>query len=123
MRAALIVLVDDDPDKRLLLGRFLGRQFPDHEVVAVASCDAAMPVVLSPFPKIVITNGRIAQNDGIEFASYIAREVHVPVVMISLREELKSKALDAGVSDFVESYDNDGMRQAIARALESIPKE
>ena len=120
MNAPLIVLVDDDYDKRLLLERFLGRQFPDNKVVAVADCATALPLVHAPFPKIVITNGRIAQADGIEFASYVAREVHAPVVMISLRQELKGKALDAGVSDFVESYDNHGMREAIARALGSV---
>lgn len=120
MNRSLIVLVDDDPDKRMLLERFLRKQFPEHKVVSVEDCAGALPLVLSPISKIVITNGRIAQEDGIEFASYVSREAHAPVVMISLREELRNKALQAGVSEFVETYDYESMREAITRALDSV---
>lgn len=68
----------------------------------------------------MVTNGRIAQEDGIEFASYVVREIKSPVVMVSLRRELKQKALDAGVSDFVETGENEDLRAAIHRALDQV---
>lgn len=120
MSTPFIILVDDDPDKRFLLERFLRHQFPLNKVASAANCSEAIPLVHAPGPKIVITNGRIDQHDGIEFAAYVTREVNAPVVMISLRQELKDKALAAGVSDFVDSYDGTGTKDAISRALQSV---
>lgn len=114
----LIILVDDDPDKRCLLERFFGRNFPAHQVYSVSDCASAVPLIQAPVPKIVVTNGRIAQKDGIEFAAYIAHQVHTPVVIISLRSELKQKALDAGASAFVETGEDAEIRDAIQSALD-----
>jgi DNA-binding NtrC family response regulator len=117
MRAPSIVLIDDDPDKRFLLTRYLAKSFPQHEVFALASCAAAKPIIYSSFSKIVITNGHIAEEDGISFAAQISRQTGTPVIIISLHSELEKKAIAAGVTAFVETGDNEAIHAAVTEAL------
>jgi len=122
MNAPTIILVDDDLDKQFLLKRLLNKQFPGNETTVVNNFDAALPLLRTSYSKIVVTNGRISGESGIEFASFITREIHAPVIMVSLREELKQKALDAGVLAFVEMGDELAIREAVSRAIESVAK-
>jgi DNA-binding NtrC family response regulator len=115
-----IVLVDDDSDKTYLIKRYIERQFPGHEIIAVGSRADAVPYVFTPSSKIVITNGRIAGRDGIAFAARVTREVGAPVIMISLWDKLKQPAIKAGVSAFIEPGDHEGLHEAVTRALDLI---
>jgi CheY-like chemotaxis protein len=118
----MILLVDDDPDKQFLLKRFLNKRFPDNKVTALHNCAEATQLLASPQQKILVTNGRTSERGGIDFDSFARGEHSVPVVMVSLREELKQKALDAGVVAFVETGDDEELSSAVTRAFDRLPR-
>ncbi len=116
-RHAKIIVVDDEPDKRFLLERLLKKTFPDHPLSSFANCTAAMPTVAAFGPRIVITNGRVASQDGIEFTAFVTKELKLPVVVVSLRSELEEKAINAGAFAFIETGENRDIQEAVAAAL------
>ena len=118
----LIVLIDDDDSKRDGLERLLHGTFPECKIATAKSCDEALGLVHTLKPKVIVTNGHIGNEDGIEFARYVVKEIKAPVVMISLRGDLRPKALAAGVAAFVETGDDDEVMAAIAQAIELVEK-
>lgn len=115
-----IILVDDDPDKRFLLERFLRKNFTGYSVSSYTDCTKALGSIKTPTPKVVITNGRVAEEDGIAFAQKVTQEFHFPVIMVSLRLELRERAERAGVAAFVETGEYGEIKAAIENALQAI---
>jgi DNA-binding NtrC family response regulator len=120
MNEPAIVLVDDDPEKRFLLRRYFAANFPKNRLLILDNCDDAVPLVFTRQPKVVVTNGRIAEDDGIQFASRVTRETGTPVIMVALKADRKELALSAGVTAFVEMGDKDALRHVVAQALTKV---
>lgn len=98
------LIVDDDPDDRLLLSRRLKHHWPDCVIQEAMDGEEAVKVVEEWQPDIVLTDVRMPRFDGLEFlAAMRAKQSVVPVVVISgmRSEEFAVAALHAGAATYV----------------------
>ncbi len=102
--APSILLVDDNPDDRLLVRRLVARELPQcrfQEVVDPASFERALHG--GDFD-LVITDYQLRWIDGIEITRAIRRRLpYVPVVMFTDTgsEQIAVEAMKAGLADYV----------------------
>ncbi|TCO83790.1 PAS domain S-box-containing protein/diguanylate cyclase (GGDEF)-like protein [Plasticicumulans lactativorans] len=99
-----IVVVDDNPDDRLLVTRGLLRQWPGCHVEAVAEPLALEAALRQAPPDLVITDYQLQWGTGLEvFARVRAAWPDCPVVMFTGTgsEEVAVAALQSGLDDYV----------------------
>lgn len=81
---ALIVVVDDDPDTRDLLGIVVRRL--GHDVVSAVDGQDAIEIIRRRPPQLVITDYQMPQMTGADLARAVAADAaisHIPIVMAS----------------------------------------
>lgn len=99
-----VLLIDDNPDDRLLARRELTREFEDitiHEAIDQAEFDRML--VTTDFD-LVITDYQLGWSDGIEILKAVkAHKPKCPVVMFTNTgtQEIAVEAMKAGVDDYV----------------------
>ncbi|MEX2220677.1 MAG: response regulator [Candidatus Rokuibacteriota bacterium] len=99
-----ILLVDDNPDDRLLIRRALTREFPDLTITEVGDPEAlARAIEDGPFD-LVITDYGLGFTDGLALLDTLkAQWPECPVILCTgtLSEEIAVEALRKGLDDYV----------------------
>ena len=99
-----ILLIDDNPDDRLLAIRELNRAFDDLIIEQIAEAPTYELAIAAGSFDLVVTDYKLRWNDGISVLRAIkARYPTIPVVMFtnSGDEEVAVEAMKAGLDDYV----------------------
>lgn len=113
-----LLVTDDDLDKRMLLTRALGREFPHASIFECHSGKEALDYFGRNPVDAVITNHNMQPVDGIELVRTLrGRGATLPIVMVSGHDEIKEKAIAAGVDLFLGSADLFRIGEPIAAFL------
>jgi two-component system KDP operon response regulator KdpE len=96
-----VLVVDDEPQIVRALRTSLEAR--GYEVVAADSGEAALVAAATSDVDLVVLDLGLPDLEGIEVAARIRSFSEVPIIVLTVREELISKvgALDAGVDDYV----------------------
>jgi two-component system KDP operon response regulator KdpE len=97
----VVLIVEDDPGIQDVL-RFLA-EANDMQVVAAATCDAAIREAESHRPDLAIIDLGLPDRDGIELICSIRTWSHLPIIVLSARmlESQKRAVLEAGADEYV----------------------
>ena len=101
MKAATILIVDDEPQiRRVMLTTLTSHGYT---VVEAASGEEALEKLRSERPDLIILDVNMPGISGIETCAEIRTSSDVPIIMLTIRnsERDKVQALDAGADDFV----------------------
>jgi len=108
-----LLVVDDDPDLRDLLARYLGEQgFRVSTVADGAAMDAFMAREL---PDLVILDLMLPGEDGLSIARRLRAKCQIPIIMLSARGEEVDRivGLEVGADDYLPKPFNP--RELLAR--------
>ncbi len=116
MSAGKVLVVDDEPEVRLVLSEFLeSRGF---EVTAAASGAQALAMVDEVKPHVVLLDVTMPQMDGIETLKRLAAlKPGLPIIMVTANADVDvtSKLLALGAADYIpKPFDLDYLGQAVA---------
>ncbi len=116
-----ILIIDDDEDIRINLSDLLSTEF--EQLSTWSSPTKVMPRIKKGGPVVVVTDLRMPNADGFEFAKQVLDiDADIPVILMTGYGDI-SIAVDAmkqGIFDFVEKpFDIDYLMNAIRRALET----
>ena len=102
--APSILLVDDNPDDRLLVRRLLARELPQCRFLEAIDPESLAQALHAGGFDLVITDYQLRWSDGIQITRAVRRELpFVPVVMFTDTgsEEIAVEAMKAGLADYV----------------------
>jgi len=96
-----ILLVDDETQITRVLKRSLAAH--RYDVRAAADGESALDLFRDWSPDLVITDLSMPEMSGIELCRELRKSSQVPIIVLSVRGEEKSKveALDAGADDYI----------------------
>ena len=96
-----ILVVDDDADLRTLLRRSM--ELEDFEVIEAADGNAALDLVASSRPDVVLLDVNLGAIGGLEVLTQIRRTSTVPVLLVTGRQEESDRVLglELGADDYV----------------------
>ncbi|MER3494618.1 MAG: hypothetical protein C4323_21615 [Mastigocladus sp. ERB_26_2] len=133
-----ILLVDDNPNDRLIVMHELRRSFADLEVVCVFDADSLQQALTTGGFDIVITDYQLRWTNGLQVLAAV-KTIYpdCPVIMFtdSGSEEIAVQGMKAGLSDYVlkkrnhihrltiavgESLEKQRLRQEYASAIEKV---
>lgn len=117
-----ILLVDDETQ----ITRVLKRSLTAHrfDVRAAADGDSALDLFRDWSPDLIITDLSMPEMSGIELCREIRKTSAVPIIVLSVKGEEKTKveALDAGADDYVtKPFGIDELMARIRAALRRVP--
>jgi two-component system, NtrC family, response regulator AtoC len=114
-----ILVVDDEPNLRRVLGAQLSRD--GYEVHAVADGNAALRILQEQYIDVVITDLRMPELDGLELMRRaLALEPELPVVIITAHGTVDNavEALKSGAFDYItKPFDQNEVRNVVRKAL------
>jgi DNA-binding NtrC family response regulator len=114
-----ILVVDDEPNLRRVLGAQLSRD--GYEVHAVADGEAALKILSEQYVDVVITDLRMPRLDGLELLRRaLAIEPELPVVIITAHGTVDNavEALKSGAFDYItKPFDQNEVRNVVRKAL------
>jgi two-component system, NtrC family, response regulator AtoC len=114
-----VLVVDDEPNLRRVLGAQLSRD--GYEVHAVADGEAALKILQEQYVDVVITDLRMPRLDGLELLRRaLALEPELPVVIITAHGTVDNAvaALKAGAFDYItKPFDQNEVRNVVRKAL------
>ncbi|PMB53017.1 hybrid sensor histidine kinase/response regulator [Fischerella thermalis CCMEE 5201] len=99
-----ILLVDDNPDDRLLVMRELSREFAQAQVIEIIDANALNQALAADDFDLVITDYQLNWTTGIEILRAVkARDRNCPVIMFTNTgsQEIAVEAMKAGLDDYV----------------------
>ena len=119
-----ILVVDDEPQ----LTRVLRTGLTSHgyDVRVAADGDAALQTFGDWPPDLVLTDLSMPETDGLELCRRLRRVSQVPIVVLSVRGEERTKveALDAGADDYVtKPFGMDELLARLRAALRRVPDD
>ena len=96
-----ILVVDDETQITRVLKTTLQSQ--GYEVKTATDGESALDLAVDWIPDLIVTDLSMPRMTGIELCRAVRERSQVPIVVLSVREEEKSKidALDAGADDYV----------------------
>jgi two-component system KDP operon response regulator KdpE len=96
-----ILVVDDETQITRVLKTTLQSQ--GYEVRTAADGESALNLAVDWIPDLIVTDLSMPRMTGIELTRTVRERSQVPIIVLSVREEEKSKidALDAGADDYV----------------------
>jgi len=108
-----LLVVDDDPQLRDLLARYLGEQ--GFRVSAVADGAAMDALLAREQPDLVILDLMLPGEDGLSIARRLRAQNHVPIIILSARGEEVDRivGLEVGADDYLPKPFNP--RELLAR--------
>ncbi len=114
-----VLVVDDDPSVRQLLGTML---MDDFTVFEAATGEAAIELARQHRPDVIVLDFRLPDTDGVEVTRLLradARTNDLPIVMITGHPDaaVEVEGLVAGIDDYVtKPFDGDVLQARIAAA-------
>ncbi|MEG4517694.1 MULTISPECIES: response regulator [unclassified Microcoleus] len=99
-----ILLIDDNPNDRLMIDRELRKTFPDLEIKSVIDIPTLEQILTAGGFDIVITDYQLHWSDGLTILHKVqSRYPNCPVIMCtdSGSEQVAVEAMKAGLSDYV----------------------
>ncbi|MGH7949200.1 MAG: response regulator [Candidatus Binataceae bacterium] len=108
-----VLVIDDEPPIRRLLRTTLSVN--DYRVIEAADAREGLIQFRREKPDVIILDLGLPNSDGIDFIREVRKSSHVPIVVLSSRQDEKSKvsALDLGADDYVTKPF--GVEELIAR--------
>src|SRR5215467_14606005 len=96
-----ILVVDDETQITRVLKTMLQSQ--GYEVKTAADAESALDLAVDWIPDLIITDLSMPRMTGIELCRQVREHSQVPIIVLSVREDEKSKvaALDSGADDYV----------------------
>jgi two-component system, NtrC family, response regulator AtoC len=114
-----ILVVDDEPNLRRVLGAQLSRD--GYEVHAVPDGKAALRILQEQYIDVLITDLRMPELDGLELMRRaLALEPELPVVIITAHGTVDNavEALKSGAFDYItKPFDQNEVRNVVRKAL------
>ena len=97
-----IMLVDDEPALRKMVGEFLTKE-GFKNVVCAGSCLEAMAVYHREYPALILLDVMLPDGDGFSLFGELRRESEVPVIFLSARDEDENRlhGLGLGADDYI----------------------
>lgn len=97
-----IMLVDDEPALREMVGAFLAKEGFDN-VVCAGSCREAREVYRREYPALVLLDVMLPDGDGFGLLRELHEESEVPVIFLSARDEDENRlrGLGLGADDYI----------------------
>lgn len=97
-----IMLVDDEPALRKMVGEFLAKE-GFKNVVYAGSCREAMAVYQREYPALILLDVMLPDGDGFSLLGELRRESEVPVIFLSARDEDENRlhGLGLGADDYI----------------------
>lgn len=117
-----ILLVDDEPQITRVLRTSLNSQ--GYEIRAANDGETALEIAKDFAPDLVITDLSMPHMNGIELCRRIRQSSQVPIIVLSVRGEERSKidALDSGADDYVtKPFSTGELLARIRAALRRVP--
>jgi two-component system response regulator MprA len=112
-----ILVVDDDPHIRSVLGR--GLRFEGYDVQLAADGPEALTRARAQPPDVIVLDVMLPGMDGLEVCRRLRRGLQVPILMLTARDTVPDRiaGLDSGADDYlVKPFDFDELLARI-RAL------
>ena len=98
-----ITLADDDKGVLFIMEHIVRRAIPDAQLVSFQEPRAAFEHIQSHGTDFIVTDHGMGDMSGTELIKMLrARDVRVPIVMISNNPDVRSEAIAAGADDFVD---------------------
>ena len=120
MATQSVLIVDDEPDIRELLGITLSRM--GLQTHSAATLQEARAMVEEVTPDLCLTDMRLPDGNGISLVEYIQQEFsHIPVAMITAHGSVETaiSALKAGAFDFISKpIELETLRKLVGSALQ-----
>lgn len=128
MSARRILLIDDDPEDRVVAMRELSEELPDAEILDIRSAADFDRVMREEDFDLVITDYQLRWTTGLDLLRRLKRERPlVPVIMFTASggEEIAVDAMKSGLDDYIiKSTDQSfKLRNAIRAAAEHIARQ
>lgn len=122
-RRPVVLVVDDEPDIRRLVGDAL--RLEGYQVRTAGNGQEALQRVAEEWPDLILLDLTMPVMDGRQFCSVLARAVpqsgrggHIPVVLLSADRHLRERAAELGAAGYlVKPFDLDDLLAAVQRHL------
>ena len=124
MTAKRILVVDDEFQITRVLKRSLGAH--RYDVRTASDAESGLDLFRDFHPDLVITDLSMPEMSGVELCSEIRKTSAVPIIVLSVRDEEKTKveALDAGADDYItKPFGMDELLARVRVALRRSPPE
>ncbi len=117
-----VLIVDDEPQ----ITRVLRHSLTAHQYNVRTAADgvSGLETFHDWHPDLIITDLQMPEMDGIEFCREIRKVSQLPIIVLSVRGEEKTKvqALDAGADDYVtKPFGIDELLARVRAALRRVP--
>ncbi|NEQ20937.1 MAG: response regulator, partial [Microcoleus sp. SIO2G3] len=99
-----LLIIDDNPEDRILILRELSREFPDLEAEEIIDTESLNQALNTGNFDLVITDYQLRWNDGLSVLQEIkSRYPNCPVIMFtdSGNQEVAVEAMKAGLDDYI----------------------
>ncbi len=119
--AALVLVVEDEPDVRDILEYLFAAE--GYRVVAVGSAEAAWSAVKRDRPDVVVLDVELPDESGLSFCRRV-RPLGIPVIMVSShdRDDEVVAGLETGADDYVRKpFNNRELVLRVGLLLERAP--
>ena len=113
----MVLVVDDDPNIRSVLGR--GLRFEGYDVQLAADGQEALARARATPPDLVVLDVMLPDIDGLEVCRRLRRGIPAPILMLTARDAVPDRiaGLDSGADDYlIKPFDFDELLARI-RAL------
>jgi two-component system KDP operon response regulator KdpE len=116
-QAQAVLLIEGEPQMRRSLTSSLRAQ--SYHVVEAATGGDGLLTIASRTPRIVLLDAELPDMAGIDLVRRIRAQSHVPIIVISMRDDDKSQiaALDSGANDYVTKPVRQGILLARMRVI------
>lgn len=120
-----LLIVDDEPNLRKVLGALLEKE--GYEVLEAANGEEALETLRNEDVEVVVSDLRMPGMGGLELLKRVKAEwQHLPVVMLTAHGTVDAavEALKNGALDFLSKpFDKEEMRRVIAKAVTEFDRE
>lgn len=113
-----ILLVEDEDNIRNLVFTML--ESAGYQVIQAETCAAAITMVASHMPDLIILDLGLPDMDGLELLKFVRKDLLTPIIVLSARSDEcdKVEALDLGANDYVtKPFGTDELLARVRTAL------
>ena len=96
-----VLVVDDDPHIRSVLGR--GLRFEGYDVQLAADGPEALSLARATSPDLVVLDVMLPGMDGLDICRRLRRGLTAPILMLTARDAVSDRiaGLDSGADDYL----------------------